>query len=59
MPRMTLQTERKSYTPEEYLELEDKAESKNEYRHGEIICMLGVTTNHNKIAGNGLQVSSD
>lgn len=40
------------YTPEEYLELEEKADYKNEYRDGEIVPMTGGTTNHNKIAGN-------
>lgn len=40
------------YTPEEYLELEAKADDKNEYRNGEIIPVTGGTTNHNKIAGN-------
>jgi Uma2 family endonuclease len=40
------------YTPEEYLELEKKADYKNEYRDGEIISMTGGTTNHNKLAGN-------
>jgi Uma2 family endonuclease len=40
------------YTPEEYLELEEKADYKNEYRDGEIISMTGGTTNHNKLAGN-------
>lgn len=40
------------YTPEEYLQLEEKADSKNEYRDGEIIPMTGGTTNHNKLAGN-------
>lgn len=40
------------YTPEEYLELEAKADYKNEYRDGEIISMTGGTTNHNKLAGN-------
>jgi len=40
------------YTPEEYLELEEKADDKNEYRDGEIISMTGETTNHNKLAGN-------
>ncbi len=49
---MVLQTEKRYYTPEEYLELEEKAEYKNEYRDGEIIPMTGGTTNHNKIAGN-------
>lgn len=49
---MVVQTEKHHYTPEEYLELEEKAEYKNEYRDGEIISMTGGTTNHNKIAGN-------
>ncbi|MBC1221790.1 Uma2 family endonuclease [Nostoc sp. UCD121] len=49
---MVLQTEKRYYTPEEYLELEEKAEYKNEYRDGEIIQMKGGTTNHNKIALN-------
>jgi Uma2 family endonuclease len=49
---MVLQTEKRFYTPEEYLELEEKAEFKSEYRDGEIIPMAGGTTNHNKIAGN-------
>ena len=40
------------YTPEEYLELEEKADDKNEYRDGEIISMTGGTTNHNKLALN-------
>jgi Uma2 family endonuclease len=40
------------YTPEEYLELEEKSDFKNEYRDGEIIPMAGGTTNHNKLAGN-------
>lgn len=40
------------YTPEEYLELEEKASDKNEYRDGEIISMTGGTTNHNKLALN-------
>ena len=48
------------YTPEEYLELEEKADDKNEYRDGEIISMTGGTTNHNKLALNlatGLNVA--
>lgn len=49
---MVLQTEKHYYTPEEYLELEAKAEYKSEYRDGAIIPMSGGTTNHNKIAGN-------
>jgi Uma2 family endonuclease len=48
---MILQTEKRYYTPQEYLELEERAEYRSEYRDGEIIPMLGGTTNHNKIAG--------
>lgn len=47
---MQLQT--RTFTPEEYLELEERAESKSEYRDGEIIPMTGGTTNHNEIALN-------
>jgi Uma2 family endonuclease len=49
---MVLQTQKHFYTPEEYLELEEQAEFRNEYIDGEIIPMTGGTTNHNKIAGN-------
>ncbi|NCR51891.1 MAG: Uma2 family endonuclease [Microcystis aeruginosa L211-07] len=49
---MILQTEKKYYTPEEYLTLEEKATDKHEYRDGEIVLMPGGTTNHNQIAGN-------
>ncbi|AFZ01867.1 Uma2 family endonuclease [Calothrix sp. PCC 6303] len=49
---MVLQTEKRSYTTEEYLQLEEKAEFRNEYINGEIRPMTGGTTNHNKIAGN-------
>ncbi|MEH2458754.1 Uma2 family endonuclease [Nostoc sp.] len=49
---MQTQTPKKSYSPEEYLQLEEISESKNEYRDGEIIPMAGGTTNHNEIAGN-------
>ncbi len=49
----TLQpTEKRYYTPEEYLALEEKAEYKSEYHDGVIITMTGGTTNHNQIAGN-------
>ncbi len=41
-----------SYTPEEYLELEENTEPRHEYRDGAIIPMTGGTTNHNEIAGN-------
>ena len=49
---MQLQVKSHYYTPEEYLELEEKAEYKSEYRNGEIVAMAGGTTNHNEIAGN-------
>lgn len=45
-----IKTVKAYYTPEEYLELEEKSEYKNEYRDGEIIPMTGRTTNHNKLA---------
>jgi Uma2 family endonuclease len=47
-----MQTQTRYYTPEEYLELEEKTEFKNEYRDGEIVAMTGGTTDHNEIAGN-------
>ncbi len=49
---MPTQTEKRHYTPAEYLELEEVAEYKSEYHDGEIIPMTGGTTNHNEIAGN-------
>jgi Uma2 family endonuclease len=49
---MQLETQKFYYTPEEYLEIEEKAEYKSEYRDGEIIAMTGGTTNHNKITLN-------
>lgn len=49
---MLIQTQPKLYTPEEYLALEEAAETKSEYRDGEIVPMMGGSTNHNDIAGN-------
>jgi len=46
---MQLKTHKHTYTPEEYLELEEKALYKSEYRNGEIIPMTGGSGNHNKI----------
>jgi Uma2 family endonuclease len=46
------QTEKRYYTPEEYLALEEVAIDKSEYHDGEIIPMTGGTTNHNKLAVN-------
>lgn len=45
-------TEKRYYTIEEYLALEEKADSKSEYIDGEIIPMAGGSANHNQIAGN-------
>jgi Uma2 family endonuclease len=41
----------KTYTPEEYLELEITSEIRHEYRNGEIIPMTGGTPTHNEIIG--------
>ncbi len=49
---MQLQTQPRNYTPEEYLQLEEQAEYKSEYRDGEIIPVTGGTTNHNEICLN-------
>lgn len=49
---MQLEIQKKSYTAEQYLELEEKAELRSEYRDGEIVPMTGGTTNHNKISLN-------
>ena len=40
------------YSIEEYLELEDNSEFRNEYLDGEIKLMTGGTPNHNEITGN-------
>jgi Uma2 family endonuclease len=48
----TPQTEKRYYTPEEYLALEEAAIDKSEYHDGEIVPMTGGTTNHNKLAVN-------
>lgn len=45
-------TERRYYTPEEYLELEEAAVYKSEYIDGQIVPMAGGSTNHNQIALN-------
>jgi len=44
------QTKERIYTAQEYLELEIAAETRNEYRNGEIIPMTGGTPNHNEIS---------
>ena len=45
-------TERRYYSPEEYLALEEEAEFRSEYLDGLIVPMAGGTTNHNRLAGN-------
>ncbi len=40
------------YTPDEYLNLEDRAEFKSEYYQGEIFSMAGASLNHNQIVVN-------
>ena len=49
---MQLPIRDRKYTPEEYLQLEEQAEYKSEYRDGEIISVAGGTTNHNEICLN-------
>lgn len=44
--------EKKDFTLQEYLQLEEKSDLKNEYIDGRIIPMAGGTVNHNRIAGN-------
>jgi Uma2 family endonuclease len=51
-PEDIMQLQTRTVTPEEYLELEERADYKSEYRDGEIIPMTGGTTNHNEIALN-------
>lgn len=49
---MVTQLAKKTFTVEEYLELELASETRSEYRNGEIIPMTGGTPNHNDISGN-------
>ena len=49
---MTQALEQRTYTPQEYLELEIASETRSEYRNGEIIPMTGGTPNHNELAIN-------
>ena len=43
---------KKRFTPQEYLTLERKSETRNEYYNGEIFAMSGASREHNLIAGN-------
>ena len=45
-------TNKLNYTAQEYLKLEEKAKSRNEYLDGKIEPMAGGTPNHNEITGN-------
>jgi len=49
---MSALPEKKKYTPEEYLALEEKAEYRSEYVHGYIFKMAGGTEAHNDITLN-------
>jgi Uma2 family endonuclease len=49
---MVAQIEKKTYTSEEYLDLELNSQERHEYINGAIIPMTGGTPNHNDIAGN-------
>lgn len=49
---MLVQTKQKFYTLDEYRELEETAEFRNEYRDGEIVQMSGGTINHSRIIRN-------
>jgi Uma2 family endonuclease len=49
---MLVKTQQKFYTPDEYRQLEETAELRNEYRDGEIVAMTGGTINHSQIIGN-------
>ncbi|MEG4839562.1 Uma2 family endonuclease [Microcoleus sp. B9-D4] len=49
---MLVQSKAKFYTPDEYRELEETAEFRNEYRNGEIVKMTGGSINHSQIIGN-------
>jgi Uma2 family endonuclease len=49
---MLVQNKQKFYTLDEYRELEETAEFRNEYRDGEIVPMTGGTINHSRIIRN-------
>ena len=42
------------FTPQEYLALERKSETRNEYYNGEIFAMAGASREHNLIVGQSL-----
>lgn len=49
---MSAQPEKKKYTPEEYLALEEQAEFRSEYENGEIVAMSGGSFKHSQITNN-------
>jgi Uma2 family endonuclease len=49
---LLIQAQKKYYSEAEYLQLEETAEFKNEYLAGEIIPMVGASSNHNQICLN-------
>ncbi|PSB16287.1 hypothetical protein C7B76_11910 [filamentous cyanobacterium CCP2] len=49
---MQARSQSRYYTPEEYLEWEEQADYKSEYRDGVIIPMTGGITNHNELSLN-------
>ncbi len=49
---MPTKTKPHRYTPAEYLDLEERSESKHEYRDGNIVPVAGGSINHNRIIRN-------
>ena len=49
---MSIQTQQRFYSLEDYRQLEETAEFRSEYRDGEIVPMTGGTINHNRITRN-------
>jgi Uma2 family endonuclease len=49
---MSTAATKRRFTPQEYLALERKSETRNEYHDGEIFAMSGASREHNLIAGN-------
>ena len=49
---MLVQSKKKIYSPDEYRELEETAEFRNEYRDGEIVQMSGGSIDRSQIIGN-------
>jgi Uma2 family endonuclease len=50
--KMLVKTKQNFYTPDEYRQLEETTEFRNEYRDGEIVEMTGGTINHSRIIRN-------